>query len=163
MCAASAKSRTTADIKADLAEVGRKQRDLKRELDAHRARLTIKCHCGKRHQIGKLDLLQTQWYVQPFSCSGGDYWKDGELQFICPDTKVRNRLLFDNNDVPWEKRSEYEWNPESQFKMRYKSLFKSVVDIQDDKLTGHWVNNYYVDLNRTKFGLVNKGDYAKRN
>ena len=63
----------------------------------------------------------------------GDYWNDGELQFVCPETGIVNRLLFDNNDVPLEERGIYKNDPEQQFRRNYGKLFKEVVDSYDEK------------------------------
>jgi hypothetical protein len=55
-------------------------------------RLRVKCtHCGKSHQIGKLTYIQTQWYVTPHGCNGGDYWQNGEGQFNCLSCGARQR------------------------------------------------------------------------
>lgn len=48
--------------------------------------------CGALHEIGKLTYFQTHWYVSPHGCSGGDYWKRGEGQWLCPGCGHRNRL-----------------------------------------------------------------------
>ena len=114
------------------------------------------CGCGNPHLIGDLTAIQTHWYTHPHGCTGGDYWNEGELQFICPETGIINRLLFNNYDVPWKEGGIYENDPEEQFKTNYKNLFKEVIDSYDKETSGEWVNNYYVDKNRRKFGLVEK-------
>lgn len=48
--------------------------------------------CGAELRVGALVYLQTHWYVEPFSCTGGDYWNAGEGQFICPKCGAKNRL-----------------------------------------------------------------------
>lgn len=49
--------------------------------------------CGAKFQIRKLQYLRTHRHVPPRGCSEGDYWKEGEGQFVCPKCGVRNRLL----------------------------------------------------------------------
>lgn len=71
--------------------------DLKETIDEMRrkaiGRKKLKCgSCGKATEIGKLTYIQTRWYVQPYSCNGGDYWKDGEGQYDCPKCGKRMRL-----------------------------------------------------------------------
>jgi len=125
-------------------------------IDKRNSRRTIKCvSCDDFHRIRDLDAIQTHWYTPPTGCTEGDYWNEGELQFVCPETEVRNRLLFSNNDVPWEERRDYKNDPGEQFKTNYKDLFKKVIDThrEDDY---EFVNNRYVDRNRKKFGLVEK-------
>lgn len=48
--------------------------------------------CGKKTEIRNLEYIQTHWYTRPFSCTEGDYWNEGEGNFICPKCNHRNRL-----------------------------------------------------------------------
>src|SRR5271157_209043 len=73
--------------------------------------------CKGIHKIKTCVAIQTHWYVAPHSCSGGDYWNEGELWILCPKTSVANRVLFlGKYNVSYEKRNDYAWNLESQFK-----------------------------------------------
>jgi len=148
------------------------------QIAARNSRKKIGCEsCGKRHQISTLTLIQTHWYTPPSGCMEGDYWREGEIQFVCPTAKVANRLMFDNYDVPWEKRRNFENNPEEQFKRKYKPLFREVIESHEHSVSGERanyyhkdgreldesevpndrrVNNYYVDERRKSFGLVEK-------
>ncbi len=54
--------------------------------------------CGKKSQIRNLVYIQTHYYVSPYSCSGGDYWNEGEGQFDCPKCGYRNRL-YDRPEI----------------------------------------------------------------
>ena len=46
-------------------------------------------------------------------------------------------------------------DPNEQFKGAYKGLFKNVEDVYREK-NQDFVNNYYVNRNRKKFGLMEK-------
>ncbi len=50
--------------------------------------------CGAEFPIGEITYLQTHWYVEPSGCSGGDYFKEGEGNWICPKCGGRNRLGY---------------------------------------------------------------------
>ena len=127
------------------------------ELNQMRSRQKIKCaSCGKYHTIKDLDAIQTHWYTEPSGCTEGDYWNLGDLWFVCPVTRVCNRILLRNFDVPWEDRSKYEFNPTDQFRHMYKDVFKSVTDTHREHEHYKTVNNDYVDVHRAKFGLVEK-------
>lgn len=81
----------------DIEEWLEHHKELKQKVDEmHHAALgrkTVRCGgCGKSTQIGKLTYIQTHWYVRPYSCNGGDYWKEGEGQYDCPKCGTRNRL-----------------------------------------------------------------------
>jgi len=128
-------------------------------LRAERGRRMILCSCGKRHQICKLVRVVTHWYVEPHGCTGGDYWREGEWAFICPKTQVRNRLLFDDYDVEWDK-METE-GAEGEFKRIYDRCFAKSMDVYE-RSDGLSVNNYYVDRNRERFELPPKRDQRKR-
>lgn len=49
--------------------------------------------CGEPTQIKELTYIQTYWYVEPHGCTGGDYWKKGEGNWICPECDHTNRLI----------------------------------------------------------------------
>ena len=146
-----------------LMEVRQKESQVLKEIDRRNKKRSIKCGgCENYHEIGSLAAIQTHWYISPRGCVGGDYWNEGELQFVCPETGIVNRLLFNNYDVPWEERKIYKNDPEQQFKRNYKKLFKEIVDSYNEKSLGKWVNNCYVDENRGKFGLVGKAKAVKK-
>lgn len=130
--------------------------NLQDKLEEAKAKLSIKCQsCLKYHRIKDLVVIQTHWFIPPSGCTEGAYWKQGELHFICPNNKVRNRILFNNSDVEWDKREELKHNPANQFHITYKYLFKEVLKEFEDHI-GSSVNNYYIDENRKKFDLVEK-------
>ena len=146
-----------AGLEDQLAEIHQQEKQILAKIDAGNKNRKIKCGaCEDYHKIGVLTAIQTHWYTPPHGCTEGDYWNEGELQFVCPETNVKNRLLFNNYDVPWDERRNYANNPEEQFKRNYKHLFIEVKDSHDKTTSGEWVNNFYVDQNRKKFGLVER-------
>lgn len=146
-----------ANLESRLAKIDQERERILEEIEKRNKRKKIKCACcDDFYTIEKLTVIQTHWYTPPSGCTDGDYWNQGELQFVCPVTEIRNRLLFNNYDVPWKEREKCENNPEKQFKINYKSLFKEVIDSYDERQSGKSVNNVYVDENRKKFGLVEK-------
>lgn len=48
-------------------------------------------HCKQKTKVRSITVIQTHWYVQPYSCNGGDYWNAGERQYNCPKCGQRNR------------------------------------------------------------------------
>lgn len=118
---------------------------------------SFKCGCGVSHQFKNCVVVRTHWYVQPYSCSGGDYWNEGKFHIICPDTGNHNRMLFDTYDVEWSERKKYENDPEEQFRRLYiwTKCFKAVEEMHDDKQYSFW-NNYHLDKNRKRYSLVEK-------
>ena len=139
-----------------LENINNEEKVIHKLIDERNKKREINCEsCDKSHKIKDLTLIQTHWYKEPRGHNEGAYWNEGEMQFICPETNVINRFLFDNYDVPYEKRELYENNPEEQFKRLYKHLFKEVLD-RHEKTEDQSLNNYYVDENRKKFGLVER-------
>ncbi len=151
-----------ASLEDQLAELHQQEKQILAEIDVRNKNRTIRCNgCEDSHKIGDLAAIQTHWYTPPRGCTEGDYWGEGELQFICPETGIINRLLFNNYDVPWEERGKYSNNPGEQFKRNYKKLFREVKDSYGETIPGKWVNNFYVDQNREQFGLVEKRKKVK--
>ncbi len=150
-------------LESRLAELDQQKEQIRKQIDIRNKKKKIDCYgCQEAHKIGDLTAIQTHWYTPPMGCTEGDFWNEGELQFICPETGNINRLLFDNQDVPYEEREDYANDPEEQFKRNYKQLFREVKDSYDQKNPGKWVNNYSVDQNRQKFGLVEKRKQKKK-
>ena len=82
------------------------------KIATEQSKIVINCtSCHKQHPIGELVYIQTHWYVQPYSCTGGDYWNVGEGQFKCPSCGFLNRLY---------NREEYE-----ALKYRFKEIVKT--------------------------------------
>lgn len=103
--------------------------------------------CKKRCLIANVTLYQTHWHVAPRGCSEGDYWKEGECQFVCHHCNTANRLLF---------KTEYDYSKHEHisaandiFRWQYMNTFKEVIDTHgdDEKPTANhrWVNNYWID------------------
>lgn len=80
--------------------ISKKEKDLQKQLDDVKQHLLIeqrkrKIACGKCNklmQIGKLDIVDVEGYVAPYSCTGGDYWTHSYYEFECPHCKATYRL-----------------------------------------------------------------------
>lgn len=97
--------KTLDELKADRAR-------LKEELDAtdkiiaaEIGKTLVRCEsssegkgCGMAMEVRELTYIQTHWYTAPHGCTGGDYWNQGEGQFVCIHCGVRNRL-FDRKPI----------------------------------------------------------------
>jgi DNA-directed RNA polymerase subunit RPC12/RpoP len=95
---------TEREIRRKLAALGEEVVGLKTQLDKAMRRKRIECSaCGARSVVSSLTYIQTHWYVEPYSCTGGDYWNEGEGQFDCPRCGHRNRL-YDRPEVVGLKR-----------------------------------------------------------
>ena len=143
-------------LEKQLKKLEEEKNQIMERIDERNSKRKIECRaCESAHQIKDLELIQTQEYVKPSGCTDGDYYIDGEMQYICPKTRIINRILFDNSDVEWEERKKYENNPEKQFKRMYSSLFEEISE-ETTVVENKSVINYFVDQNRKKFGLVER-------
>lgn len=160
----------SAGLKFEIAEAEAKLDELRRRQRDERARRMIECRsCGKLHAINKLALLVTHWYTEPHGCTGGDYWSEGEWQFVCPTKGEVNRLMFDDYHLPYEERYGSK-NATYAFKGLYpKVIWASSTDTYDGHVSGCNKNydcdcvgtkmgrlNYYVDQHRRRFELPEK-------
>jgi len=127
---------------------------VERKLLAARGRLTIKCGCGHEHRIDELTALYTHRYVEPFSCTGGDYWAAAEMQIVCPLDGHRERLLFRTN---YDKIGNFETDPEMRFRTYFASAFKESFSLHEARdyarFSSEWRNNYYVSDNQDYYGI----------
>jgi hypothetical protein len=103
--------------------------------------------CKHRCLISNITLYQTHWYVSPSGCSGGDYWKEGECQFVCHHCDTANRLLFKQK---WDdKLLSHVSKSNDVFQLKYHGKFKEVIDTHEDHeeptATHRWVNNDWID------------------
>jgi hypothetical protein len=145
------------NLEKQLNDLHQQEHELLQKIEEQNKRKKIPCKCcNKNHSIYKLTAIQTYWYVEPSGCTDGGYWREGEMQFICPLSNIRNRILFDNYDVEWHLRDKYDFSPELQFKGGFRKLFKEVTKYYDKNGRYQFVNNYYVDQHRKKFGLCEK-------
>jgi len=52
--------------------------------DEEQKTLVLECsHCGLKHDAKDIDLLEVFEYVEPYSCSGGDYDRSYGYRFDC--------------------------------------------------------------------------------
>jgi ribosomal protein L37AE/L43A len=73
---------------------------LKQKRHSLRGKQIWKCPlCEKGTQIGRLDLVVIKFYVRPYSCTGGDYWTEGdkpEYKVHCPKCNRNIREINSN-------------------------------------------------------------------
>ncbi len=117
----------------------------------------IRCaNCNRNNQISKTQLFQTHWYVMPYSCTGGDCWREGECQFLCKHCSYINRLLF-KEEFDY-KLLEYVSEVKNNFMQHIKPKFGNIKDTHDkDDMTktNKWVNNFSLD--KTKINKAISG------
>jgi hypothetical protein len=110
------------DVRREIADLGWKVADLQKLEQRLKQEAKVKClgwtvgvakHCGTMLPVKDLTYIQTHWYTEPYGCTGGDYWNQGEGQFTCPVCGALNRL-YERPDV-----------------VALKSFFKTVVDVYD--------------------------------
>lgn len=94
------------------AKIARAQRRVDRAnatLNSLKSQQIIKCpNCGADNELRELDAVVWEFYVRPYSCSGGDYWTEGDIpdfNINCPkcghltrycDNNVTNKLIREN-------------------------------------------------------------------
>lgn len=60
------------------------------------------CHgrgCGHRTKLKDITYIATNYYISPYGCTGGDYWNEGEGNWICPNCNHRNRLIDEDTKL----------------------------------------------------------------
>ena len=88
-----------------LADLIQQREQLDKKIKELRGQTLIECQsnvhgkgCGHKLAIGSLDYRVQMCYIPPTGCMEGDYWKEGDGEFICPNCLHRNRL-YDRKEV----------------------------------------------------------------
>lgn len=59
-------------------------------------RVLVKCvKCRKKSRLGTWSFTQGRWYVEPYSCTSGDYWKYNGTEtchIVCPKCGDENYI-----------------------------------------------------------------------
>lgn len=82
-------------LRLQMEAINRQKVEKQAEIDEALKRVYVVCDnngCKKKSRIGGLTYVQTHWYVEPYSCSEGDYWKQSQGMFVCPHCERVNRL-----------------------------------------------------------------------
>lgn len=147
---------TTADYKMVVEKAEQALVAARENLNDVRRNRSILCSCSSFHKICELELIVTHWYVEPYSCTEGDYWVEGEWNFMCPDTGMRNRLHFDDYMVAYDQRDRAGIAAEPTFKQIYRRLFKSSRSVHEHYIKGNFYENRFIDSQRELFELPAK-------
>lgn len=115
----------------------------------HKARGEREWWCGEcklEHRFKDLIVYQTQHYVRPYSCNGGDYWliNEDELFWQCTDCNTINRMMFHSFR---DETTDAHISSCEQFTKRYYDVFKDVKLIAGQYSESNQivsVNNYFM-------------------
>lgn len=114
------------------------------------SKIKFKNYNGKMFAIKDCDLIIEEKYQSSQGYSDG-YSYESNMFIHCGDG-LFNRLWFETKyKIPYEKRNDFNYNLEEQFKTKFRNLFNSVKVIPTDELRISWVNNSYIDENPDKF------------
>lgn len=114
------------------------------------SKIKFKNYDGKMFAIRGCDLIIEEKYQSSQGYSDGYSYESN--MFIYCKGELFNRLWFETKyETPYEKRNDFSYNLEEQFKTKYRNLFKSTKVIPTNELQINWVNNSYIDKNPEKF------------
>jgi len=117
-----------------------------------RKSLKVECSCGLQHSLGELTLTITHFYVEPYGYHG-DYWTESDWYFVCPSGGYKNRLLFNDYNIPYEHRYELGRGAEVTFKHLYRNAFICIFPEYSKHGVQSAHNNVWIDNHRKDFGL----------
>lgn len=122
---------------------------------------SIPCaECNKSMIVKESTLVDVEYYVQPYSCTGGDYWSHQEYRVVCQHCSIHNRIMLSDYDLPYSAREKISNRREYMFFSRYYDSFKEKISMKDtDRFKT--VNNNYVEANLTDY--VEKSAIEQRN
>lgn len=88
-------------------EKAQKQLDkLKNKQDKQYKNIGVLCaKCGHGNKVKDITIRQHQYYVEPYGCTGGDYWTLGtnpDRSFICGKCNIVNRMFgYEDDSIYW--------------------------------------------------------------
>lgn len=86
---------------AEKAALESKIHEVEQRLSAEKGNKLASCeNCHKSTAVRRLIYIQTLWYTPPSGCTEGDYWNQGEGQWVCPHCRYVNRMC-DFNGQKW--------------------------------------------------------------
>jgi hypothetical protein len=155
-------------IEESLAKIKEHEKEiekLEKKIENEYGKLTIRCKCcNKLHKIKNLILMAEDDERDEYASSTVWYYTQ-ERAFICPDSLIRNRILFRNDCMKYN----------YAFNKKFSKMFKQVIKIESPRRFNYlpsvhsiptdygvdleistlkFINNYYVDDNPDKFNLV---------
>lgn len=82
-------------LEKEIEKLQEQLRPLEQEWREEKRKTLVSCiHCKRKTQVGKLTLITPWFYVEPYGCTGGDYWKPmEEKRFVCLKCNKTNRLM----------------------------------------------------------------------
>lgn len=121
-------------------------------------RKTIECVCGGEHRFADLEKIIIQHYREPYGCTGGDYWYDGEWNYVCPVKNKRVRILFCGNaelNIDWEAAQKLE----ARFHRLYRNAWKAEKRVEHEEsfvsVPGRdFFNNHAIEMDPVGYGLA---------
>lgn len=97
-------SKILEQLQQDLAAKQKQVEKIQQSINELLKKTQVTCKgCGVTHEINQLTYIQSHWYVHPYSCTGGDYWNQGEGGWRCPLCRTHHRL-YKNPEIEALKR-----------------------------------------------------------
>ena len=152
------------ELEKQKVEITKSLESIEKEISDTKSSTIISCaSCGNQEKIKDITLISEEGYVEPYSCSGGDYWTHNEYQYHCSKCKIKNRFLF-NSYYKLEYTKREFCNMEHLFFMKNARLFNNIKIDRDNNKSylykrENFVNNY--EIERIFKSLVDKETYLK--
>ena len=72
------------DLRKEIRHTEHVLKNLQAELEDAKGDEYFCCeHCSKRTQVSKTSVIEKHQYVQPYGCTGGDYWRHLYYMIVC--------------------------------------------------------------------------------
>lgn len=149
---------SVANLEKALLSTKEQESSIRSELARKRSNMSIPCpSCGHKNKFKDIILVNLQYYVQPYGCTGGAYWTHDEYNFDCNSCGIKIRPLFNTDyKVSWDK-SDSRREATTAFWRIFSRLVKDIQTEYPDEnrcILGprrKFVNSYYADENLKRF------------
>lgn len=79
-------------LKQEILDAADQINELHKQIKLKEGKFKYKCpSCKKFSKLKDTDGIQKHYYIEPYGCTGGDYWVANGVEWVCPkcDTKLK--------------------------------------------------------------------------
>ena len=86
-------------LSQEILEAAEQINELHKQIKLKEGKFKYKCpSCKKFSSLKDTSGIQKLYYVEPYGCTGGDYWKNSGVEWYCPKCNTRLKPNYSERD-----------------------------------------------------------------